>query len=122
VQPVSQAARVGRWAAFGAAVLINLIVVYWPSTPGTAGVPHVDKVVHLVVFALVAWTGRRAGVPWRLLAVALVVHAVTSEIVQGALLSGRSGDPWDVLADVIGVAAGLALGRDHPRSHGIIDT
>ena len=39
-----------------------------------------------------------------------MVQAVGSEVLQGALLPNRSGDPWDVVADLVGVAAGLAVG------------
>ena len=38
-------------------------------------------------------------------------HAVVSEVVQGALLPMRAGDPFDVLADLTGVALGVLLWR-----------
>jgi len=36
-------------------------------------------------------------------AVLLAVHAVVSELIQHYLLTGRSGDPLDSLADLAGV-------------------
>ncbi|HSO04907.1 MAG TPA: hypothetical protein VLQ92_10530, partial [Candidatus Limnocylindrales bacterium] len=36
----------------------------------------------------------------------MVVHAPLSELLQHRLLADRSGDPWDVLADLAGVALG----------------
>jgi hypothetical protein len=98
------------WLLFALAVAVQLLVLYLPrvDTGGVDG-PGLDKVVHATVFAAVAWTGRRAGVPVRLLAGLLVLQAVGSELVQGLLLPDRSGDPLDALADLAGVAVGLAL-------------
>ena len=45
------------------------------------------------------------------LLVVLGAHAVLSELVQAYLLPERTGDWRDVVADVMGVAAGFALGR-----------
>jgi len=97
----------GRRALFVAAVAANLALLYSPRTVGTGGVPHLDKVAHAMSFGLVMWSGLRAGLPTRWLAAALAVHAVASEVVQHALLPGRSGDPADVLADLVGVAGVL---------------
>ena len=97
-------------ALLAAAVAVQLAVLYWPSPVDTGAtlVPGADKVVHLLVFAAVALAGRLARVPLPLLAVLLVGHAVVSELVQHHMLSRRSGDPWDLAADVAGVLAGLA--------------
>lgn len=82
-------------------------MLYWPGTPSAGGVPGLDKVVHVLVFAAVALAGRRAGVPVRWLAVLLLGHAAVSEAVQHALLPGRSGDPGDLVADAVGTLGGL---------------
>ncbi len=105
-------------ALFAVAVLVHLAVVYAPSAnaPG-AGIPHADKLVHMLIFAAVAWTGIRAGLPALPLGLALGAHAVASEVVQGALLPARSGDPWDTAADLVGVALGLT-GAGRPRPSG----
>ncbi len=102
--------RVLSRIAFVAACLLNLYAVYWPTEPGPSmGIPHIDKVAHFTIFALVAVTGRWTGVPLRVLAPVLVVQAIGSEIVQGSFEStGRDGDPFDATADLLGVAAGLA--------------
>jgi alkylation response protein AidB-like acyl-CoA dehydrogenase len=104
------AARARDRALFAATVVANLLLLYWPRAVGAGGVPHLDKVVHLVAFAAVAWTGLRAGLPARWLGALLGVHAVTSETVQAWLLPGRSGDPADALADLGGVVLGLIGG------------
>jgi hypothetical protein len=118
VRPAGRAA----WWLFAVAVLANLLLLYWPRAPATAGIPHLDKAVHVISFAFVTWTGARAGLAIRALVAVLTVHAITSELIQHALLPGRSGDPADVLADLAGVAGvALALGAAswrHGRGHG----
>jgi hypothetical protein len=94
-------------ALFGLAVAVNLAVLFWPRTVGAGGVPYLDKAVHVLVFAAVALTGLRSGLPARWLGAALAAHAGASELVQHWLLPGRSGDPADVLADLLGVLLGL---------------
>jgi VanZ family protein len=100
-----------RWRlAFVLVVIVQLVVLYWPGAPSTGGVP-IDKVVHATVFGAVLWVGARAGVPFRPLLAVLVGHAVVSELIQHYLLSGRTGDPLDVVADLAGVLIVTALLR-----------
>ena len=103
-------AGVGWWVAFGLACVLNLYGLYAPSEPGPdLSFSYADKVAHFATFASVAFTGAMVGVPVRWLAGILVLHAVSSEIVQGTLMAHREGDPFDVLADVTGVTVGLVL-------------
>jgi VanZ family protein len=87
---------------------VQLIALYAPSAPGPqTSIPHADKIVHALFFAapvLAARLGRRPW--WTLVALGSLVHAPLSEVVQHTLLDGRSGDGWDVVADLVGV--GLA--------------
>ena len=39
----------------------------------------------------------------------MALHAPVSEVVQATLLPHRSGDRWDALADLTGVALGALL-------------
>lgn len=95
------------------AVVLQLCVLYWPVVTVEGPVSWSDKVVHVLVFAvptyLVGWALRRVG----LVVAIFLVHAPLSELVQHFLLPGRSGDVWDAVVDVIGVAlaAGLLLVR-----------
>jgi VanZ family protein len=73
--------------------------------------PGTDKVVHVVLFAVLTLTGRRAGLGAAALVPSLLAYAVLSEVAQGTLLPGRSADGWDVLADAVGVLLGVVLGR-----------
>lgn len=94
---------------FAVVVLGHLAVLYAPRAPSGGGVPGLDKVVHLAVFAAVVWAGRRAGVGTAALVVAALLHAPVSEALQHWVLPGRSGDPLDAVADVAGVALGALL-------------
>ena len=81
--------------------------------------PSADKVQHAIGFALpmflVLLTSQiyaaRAGRTLRSLEVAAIagvfgVNAVVSELVQARPGSGRSGDPADAVADLIGIGLG----------------
>jgi hypothetical protein len=94
---------------FAVVVLVSLAVLF---TPGD-GVPSaplgVDKVVHAVLFAALAVSGRWAGIGARMLAVLLVPYAAVSEVLQGLTPIDRSASPADWLADMVGLLLGLAL-------------
>lgn len=87
-------------------LLVSLYVLFTPRAGGEALFPYADKVVHLALFAALAATTRwRFGVGlW-----AVAAYAVLSEVVQGVLLTTRSGDGYDVVADLLGVALGWLL-------------
>lgn len=109
-----------------AAVVAQQIGLYGPTGPvQPAWFPSADKLQHALGFAvpmfLVLTTSEiyaaRRGRVLRPLAVAAVagvfaVNAVVSELVQARPGSGRSGDPVDAVADLVGIALGwLAFRR-----------
>ncbi len=98
-------------------MLLSLYVLFTPTSGGPSPFEGADKLVHLVLFALLAGAARwRFGRSPATLA-AVAAYAVGSEVVQGALLSTRSGDPYDVVADLLGAAVGwLIAGRLLARS------
>lgn len=98
-----------RWLF--AAVVVQLVVLYAPRAPSTGGVPGLDKLVHVLVFGLVVAAGLRVCAPGWLVLLLTVVHAPVSEMVQAVVLANRSGDPLDVLADLVGCALGWWVGR-----------
>lgn len=102
-------------ALFGAAVVASLLILFAPTTGGAELFPYADKVVHVLLFAVLAWSGLRAGVPVVALAVALIGYAAVSEVVQATVLPARAGDWTDVLADLAGAAGGLLAGGRHAR-------
>ncbi|MFB9322424.1 VanZ family protein [Cryptosporangium minutisporangium] len=63
------------------------------------------------MFAALALTGRRAGVPTAWLLPTLTLYAIASEVVQAVPALGRSASVWDALADVVGIALGWLLAR-----------
>jgi VanZ family protein len=70
-----------------------------------------DKTEHFIAFTLLAfWFGSilvRRDLPW--LALALVAFGGLIELAQGAMHLGRDAEVVDLVADAVGVAAGLAL-------------
>ena len=106
LDPASAAgpAAASRWAGttFVLTVIAQLVVLYWPRSPSTGGLP-IDKLVHAVVFGAVLAAAAWAGLRPRLVGVVLLAHAVVSELVQHYLLPNRSGDWTDAVADAIGV-------------------
>jgi VanZ family protein len=102
------------WAwriAFVAAVALQLYGVYAPREAGPqVGIPGIDNAAHFFLFASVAFLGLKVGLPARWLLGALAANAIVSELVQYWLLPQRDGDPFDALADLIGVAVGSWLG------------
>jgi ABC-type Fe3+-siderophore transport system permease subunit len=90
-------------------VVLSLYVLFAPTSGGPQLFPGSDKLVHLVLFALLAATARARFGPAAPVLVGVAVYAVASELVQGALLDSRSGDPYDVLADLLGALAGWRL-------------
>ena len=51
----------------------------------------------------------------RVAVLVFAVHAPVSGLAQHALLPGRSGDVWDVVLDLVGVAVGATALLVSPR-------
>jgi hypothetical protein len=108
--------------AFAVAVLVSLAVLFAPPSDVPPSPDGVDKVVHFSLFAVLAVTGRWAGVRRSVLCAVLVLYAGVSELVQGTDLVDRDASVGDVVADSAGVLAGvllwrlLASRRDRPGS------
>jgi VanZ family protein len=105
--------RLGWWVAVWVVALAALIVGSLNPVTKPPGEYHIDKFAHLLVY------GGLAGLPalflrrWRpilLLAVALVAVGCAVEVLQH-LVPGRKGSVGDALANTIGIALGLAAGR-----------
>ena len=93
--------------AFALAVVVSLVVLFTPGDDVPAALPGVDKLVHLLLFAALAGSGRWAGARAGVLGVLLVAYAAVSELVQGVSALERSASVADWAADVVGVLAGL---------------
>jgi len=91
-----------------AAVVVQLLVLYWPVVTVEGPVSWTDKVVHALVFAIPTYAVGRAFGSVRMAVVVFAIHAPVSELVQHFLLPGRTGDVWDAVLDLVGVALGAA--------------
>ncbi|WP_026879197.1 VanZ family protein [Ignatzschineria larvae DSM 13226] len=84
--------------------------------------PQSDKVVHFAIFAILAGLQYHTLNQYRqklqtrqliviFLAFFNILFAASSEIIQEHWVDGRSGDVWDVVADVIGLIAGMGIAK-----------
>ncbi len=103
---------------FAVAVLVSAAVLFAPGSDVPAAPAGVDKLVHALVFLVLALTGRWAGVGRPVLGGVLVAYAAGSELVQGLAPLGRSTSVGDLLADVVGVLLGLAIWQLGERRRG----
>ena len=125
----SQVWSLRGWHLAAAGALIAVLLQLWGlyrvvGPPQPPWFPLADKLEHAVGFALpvilillAAALRRPPGWHWPSAATIAVVvglfavHAVVSEAVQHVWYRYRTGDPLDVLADWIGIAAGVVLLR-----------
>lgn len=108
------------WSRRTPFVLVTLLSLWTLFSPGPTvpeGPPYGDKVVHALLFAALAVTGRQAGLRPVVLLAALVVYAAGSEVLQSVLPINRIGDVLDATVDVLGAVLGVvAWQRLRPRS------
>jgi VanZ family protein len=89
-------------------------VIGWLSLAPTTTIPGLftlwDKIEHAVAYLGLALIGAYAF-PRRLtrLAIGLFFGGIGVEILQSTMGLGRQGDPYDALANTIGIATGLML-------------
>ncbi len=107
--------------AFAVAVLISLAVLFTPADDVPFAPPGVDKIVHVGLFALLALTGRWAGIGRSSLGVLLVFYAAVSEVLQGLTPLERSASVADWVADVAGILLGLMAWERVARRQGRAD-
>lgn len=121
-RPVVRHRRLPFWVSL--AVVSALLLT--PGTDVPVEPPASDKVVHALLFAVLALTGRVGRFPLLPLGIGLFAYAVATETLQGLLPIDRYGDPLDVLADSVGMLIGLVVGwssslRFWPGSDGRAD-
>ena len=114
-----------RWAAglwtFG---ILAACSVPGPNLPPAPDI-GLDKVAHLVFFLVFGWLWLLSAPPaatyaaW--VALAGTLYAVGTEVYQGTMpLLDRTADPYDALANLIGLSLGVGLAsyqRHRQRSH-----
>ena len=95
--------------AFATTILVSLVVLFAPGSDVPTAPPGVDKMVHGLLFAALALSGRWAGLPKEPLIWLLLGYGAASEVVQALAPLARSGSVADWLADAVGVLIGTAL-------------
>ena len=99
---------IGLWAF---AVLVVIVACLIPPPPMPSLPENGDKLEHFAAYFLLASSAVqlfRRGRMLLLVGVALVAMGVCIEFAQGALTATRSADPFDALANTVGVVVGLA--------------
>ena len=104
-----RAGRLALLTLLGIVVAVQVVVLYSPSSHGGLLFPQADKVVHVLVFLVPVAVALLAGLRPAAVVALFVAQAVVSEVVQGTLLPGRSGDAVDVVADLAGIALGVGV-------------
>lgn len=94
---------------FAGLLVATTVMMLLPREELSSHAPN-DKVSHLVTFVVLALAGRWARVPWVALAIGLAAYAAATEVLQAVLPVNRHGDVRDLLADLVGLLLGLALG------------
>jgi VanZ family protein len=97
-----------KFLPFVVAALLSVIVLFTPESGVPSSPPGTDKVVHCLLFALLAFTGLPAV--GRRVLLGLVGYAALSEVLQALIVPlHRSGDVLDALTDVVGIGLGWAV-------------
>ena len=93
------------------AIAVVVVVCLIPPPPLPPLPRNSDKIQHVLgYFALAASAVqiyRRGAVLW-LVGLGLVAMGIAIELMQGALTATRAQDPYDAVANAVGVALGLA--------------
>ncbi|MDO5504357.1 MAG: hypothetical protein Q4G67_14415 [Actinomycetia bacterium] len=92
------------------AAQVFALYLYVPGPETQVDIPHADKIVHAALFAAPAFVAVLARLPLGIVVPLLALHAPVSELVQHAFISGRAGEPLDVVADLVGVLLGVLGG------------
>jgi len=99
------------WIAASALIVAGLLYASLVPSSLPPGASHLDKVGHVVAYAfLAAWfAGLATRAHYWKIAAGLTVLGLLVEGLQHAMGVGRQGDPLDVVANLVGIAAGMAL-------------
>jgi VanZ family protein len=92
--------------------LLCIVLSLGPPPPIPASVPEGDKFGHALAYGLLsAWAVMIFSTPraWLRSAAALLALGIAIEFAQGAWTTNRTADPYDALADAIGILLGLGV-------------
>ena len=112
--------RLIGWLVLLVALVVQVAGLYASTVPGPQdGPPGLDKVGHLVALAVPACLAALLGARWVL--VALLLHALVSEPLQSQLAPLREPELLDALADLVGIAVGVAVARALGRGSAMME-
>lgn len=96
------------WVLVVLALVIHFWGLYTTSPPDAGGLsfPGLDKLVHIVLFAVPTWALLRVVPNQWFALVPMILHVPISELVQANLVANRGGEWWDAVADLLGIAVG----------------
>lgn len=106
---MSEPWRTTAWTLWWVLLLVQVYGLYGPVLEGPEGPPALDKLGHFVMFGAAAAVA--AALRSRAALVIVVGHALVSEPLQALLTSSREADVLDLLADLVGIVAGVAAVR-----------
>jgi VanZ family protein len=101
---------------FWVAVVAGVVLALWPVPPHEEQwFAHLDKLKHVVAFAVLVMLGTRAGFrAWPMLALGLLALGAAIEVLQ-EFTPTRTASFGDWLADAAGIACGLFVDRARRR-------
>jgi VanZ family protein len=99
------------WLAASVTLILGVVYASLGTAPSLPSPGDFDKIAHFGTYLILAlwFTGIFARANYWKLALALVGLGVAMEVLQHAMERGRQGDPLDMGANTLGVAAGVAL-------------
>ncbi|WP_278315375.1 VanZ family protein [Lolliginicoccus levis] len=92
-----------------ASFVVVCVMLFSPAPETSSAIPHLDKAIHAGMFVALAVASRFARIPVMASLGWLLLFAVASEVLQGALPIDRSPDPIDAVADAFGAIMGILL-------------
>jgi VanZ family protein len=104
--------HVRAWVAASVLLVAAVVVAsLGPALPGP-GLDNVDKLEHVFAYAVLAtwFGGLYPRARYLRVALALCALGLGLEILQHLMGRGRTGDPYDMAANLAGIVIGLLLG------------
>ncbi|MBA0049239.1 VanZ family protein [Mycobacteroides sp. LB1] len=85
------------------------LLLFTPGGTVPSGPPGADKVVHFLIFGMLAVSSRFARIGEKPTLAWVLAFAACSEVIQALWIPHRDGSLLDLLADAVGLLTGLLL-------------
>ncbi len=93
-----------------------MVVLFTPTT-GQAGLPYLDKAVHLVLFLCLTLVAI-IHFGWKRLIrviIGISIYIVVAEVIQQLFIPGRDAELLDILAGFLGVTIAIFLWKNNKK-------